>query len=102
MIVITIYNFNLKKKQEFKSECADHCATFSLSEKDICNHIHLRNCPQCNTLDLIFIEILKAIKDLFDADVQKELIHSLILHKNNMFEWKYHLIRNLDPRPNKI
>ena len=56
------YKIDLKELEtfkEFSSDCSDHCANFALTndkEKTteiICQHIHKRNCVECNTLDLV-------------------------------------------------
>jgi hypothetical protein len=86
--------FSFKKKQRYDSECSDHCVKFALSSKNLCTHKHKSICPDCNSFNLISGEILKEIENFSSDDQKKELNYSFNLYKEEILEWKYHLIRN--------
>ena len=48
---VNFFKFGFKKTLSFSSTCSDHCVTYALSNEKLCNHDHVRDCADCNSLD---------------------------------------------------
>ena len=87
----------------FDSEIADHCANFGLSyvrkysasKLNIeCNHSHVRNCLDCNQIELLKKKFELEIQNLIDnIDDQSEMLDIVKQSFNCISEWQHHLMR---------
>jgi len=103
--------FKFRKNLKKNCECADHCVDFALSEFNekstkltkihdlgvVCDHEHKRDCIDCLSLENIFNELEFDINRLIIDELQKKkLTYYLKLSKEQITEWKYHIIRGFN------
>jgi hypothetical protein len=102
--------FKFRKNLNKSSICADHCINFALSEfknknasKTIhplgteCDHEHIRNCKECLNIEKLINNIECAIAYLVSDVLQKKrILYYLKKSRENIIEWKHHIIRGFN------
>lgn len=95
--------FNFIKHLKKSSSCSDHCVNYALSaenKKNIkncsvdCDHTHVRDCNECNSIDYLFDQLLQNINNVSYEESKNRLVHFFKISKEDIFNWKYHIIRN--------
>ena len=87
--------FNYLKHLKYSSSCSDHCVNFALSNVNNCDHIHTRECSDCNALDYSLIEIQSEIEKILpDNQNKKDTIFNTKKEVEKIKEWKNHLVRS--------
>lgn len=85
--------FSFKNHLSFSNTCADHCVTYALSdEKDNCDHLHLRSCEECNSLDYVLIAVKKEMASL-NENQKLEPLYDFNQAQEKIYNWKNHLLR---------
>jgi hypothetical protein len=103
--------FGFRKYLKKSSECSDHCVNYALSEliedknkhqdkhplSIKCDHEHTRNCIDCLSIERIFEEFHKQINCLVNDEAQKKtLLFFIKKSKEQIFDWKFHIIRGFN------
>ena len=89
------------------SRCADHCRTFALSDpkdknlQEICDHDHDRICEQCESLKTLLEKLDIEIESLCDESKSKELQYDLSVGREQVDEWKKHILRSAQQQKGK-
>jgi len=86
--------FSYIKHLEYSSKCSDHCVNFALSDTNNCDHIHTRDCSDCNALEYSLFRVQSEIEKILpDNQSKKDTIFNTKNEIEKIKEWKRHLIR---------
>ena len=87
--------FEIKSHLSYSNECADHCASYALSDdkENLCDHQHTRSCKECNLLDYLLMSQKEEIEKL-NENQKKEILYDFELQATKIKNWKNHIIRN--------
>ena len=83
------------------SSCADHCRKFALSDpnpkktefRQQCDHEHDDICEPCEKLKSLFVDLEREATSLLDESSKDELLYDLNVAKEQIEEWKKHILR---------